>query len=192
MSLIIRCQTSQGMHRLTFPSKNATFGDLQSAIQTKYTISPDAQVISRTRPNAPEFIENVSPQTKLTDIGLKHGTIIYLIMVDNQINSFKEKQKTEQPPQEKKSMDTDDNEEEKSSNKNNTKSGGYKLKPMAKRKKKGPSKMKIDELKQDEVVDNGPKHIPFHEFIQERQRKFAKTQPWNIDPPQPDYKRMSS
>ena len=190
MSLIIRCQTSQGMHRLTFPSKNATFGDLQSAIQSKYAISPDAQVISKTRPNAPEFIENVSSDTKLSDINLKHGTIIYLIMVDNQINSFKEKQKAQQAPQDSNSMDTDDNDEEKTSNNNNTKSGTYQLKPMAKRKKKGPSKMKLDELKHDEVVDSGPKHIPFHEFIQERQRKFAKTQPWNIDPPKPDYKRM--
>ena len=190
MSLIIRCQTSQGMHRLTFPSKDATFSDLQSAIETKYGISPDAQVISKQRPNNPDFIENVSSNAKLSDIGLSHGTIIYLIMVDNQINNFKQKQQTQIPPQQSSSNGNDNDEQKYTTNNTSSKPKSYTLKPMSQRKKKGPSKMKLDELKQDPVVDNGPKHIPFHEFIQERQRKFAKTQPWNIDPPQYNYSRM--
>eukprot|EP00486_Rosalina_sp_Unknown_P005724 CAMPEP_0201570674 /NCGR_PEP_ID=MMETSP0190_2-20130828/13022_1 /ASSEMBLY_ACC=CAM_ASM_000263 /TAXON_ID=37353 /ORGANISM="Rosalina sp." /LENGTH=157 /DNA_ID=CAMNT_0047994445 /DNA_START=247 /DNA_END=717 /DNA_ORIENTATION=- len=112
-------------------------------------------------------------------------------MVDNQVNGFKEKEKEQQQQsqqsQAKESMDTD-NDEQKYNNNNNTKSkASFQLKPMAQRKKKGPNKMRIDEIKQEPVVDAGPKHIPFHEFIQERQRKFAK-QPWNIDPPKYDYK----
>ena len=98
-ALIIRCQTSQGMLDLTFSSTNATFGDLQSAIMIKYGIASNAQIISKTPPNTPQFIENVSPQTKLSDIGLNDGDIIYLIMSESQINFFKQKQEIERPTQ---------------------------------------------------------------------------------------------
>ena len=182
MSFIIRCQTNQGMHRLPFPSPSATFADLQSAIQKKYNIDPEAQVISRTRPNAPDFIDNVSPSATLQSIGLKHGTIIYLIMVENQVQQYKQQQEAAKSNEEQKDW--------KPPTSSTTSSGGSALKPMPRRKKKVMSK-RLDDLKNDEddVVDAGPKHIPFHEYIEERQRKLAKTQPWNIDPPKYNYKR---
>jgi len=42
----------------------------------------------------------------------------------------------------------------------------------------------VNEVKAE---DKPPKHIPFHDFIEARQRTYAKT-PWNIDPPAPNYK----
>jgi len=196
MSFVIRCiASSDGVKtRLTLPTKNATFGELQSEIQSKYGVSPDVQVINRTdfrcKPlSPPQFIENASPSTKLTALGINHGDAIYLVLADNQVQTYNEKQKQEsqstansladskaEPDTEQKYQSTD------------SKAKTYALKPLAQRKKKGPLKMNLDELKQDPVVDAGPKHVPFHEFIQERQRKLAKTQPWNIDPPKFDYK----
>jgi len=180
MSFIIRCQTNQGMHRLPFPSSAATFGDLQSAIEKKYKVAPDAQVISRTRPNAPDFIDNVSPSASLQSVGLKHGSIIYLILVENQVAQFKSAQKQ---------SESQSAAEQKDWKPPSSDTGGSALKPMANRKKKAMTK-RLDDLKNDadDVVDAGPKHIPFHEYIEERQRKLAKTQPWNIDPPKYDYR----
>eukprot|EP01083_Nonionella_stella_P238536 835811_1 len=182
MSLIIRVQTSQGTHRLTFNSKNATFGELQSAIESKYGISSDAQMISRTRPNTPDFIENISSNTKLCDIGLKHGIMIYLILADNQVDAYKQTAQN-QKPQSIKSSESKDNNEQKYQSKNTKKS--YTLKPVAKRK--AQTTKKLTDLKPEPEVDAGPKHVPFHEFIEARQQKFAKTQPWNIDPPTYNY-----
>ena len=183
MAYIIRCQTNQGMHRLSFPSKSATFSDLQSAIEKKYNIDPDAQVISRTRPNAPEFIENVAPSASLKSIGLNHGAIIYLIMVENQVKQYKSALQKEQAQSKEEQKDW-------KPPSSSSGGGGSALKPMPKRKAKSMSK-RLDDLKneEDDVVDAGPKHIPFHEYIEERQRKFAKSQPWNIDPPKYDYTR---
>eukprot|EP01084_Bolivina_argentea_P047642 87813_1 len=185
MALIIRVQTSQGTHRVTFQSKTATFSELQTAIESKYGIPAETQVLSRTRPNAPDFIENVSPNTPLVDIGLTHGTMIYLIMVKNQIESYKEANSKQQQQQ----AIASDNSEQKYESQSNT---GFKLKAVTKHKSKVRSK-RLSDLKNDadDVVDAGPKHVPFHEYIEERQRKFAKTQPWNIDPPQYDYKPVA-
>jgi len=39
----------------------------------------------------------------------------------------------------------------------------------------------------NKLKDKPPNHIPFHEFIKERQKTYEK-KPWKIDPPIPDYK----
>eukprot|EP01084_Bolivina_argentea_P052539 96507_1 len=77
---------------------------------------------------------------------------------------------------------------------NNQSTSSYKLKPLPSRKNKNKSLQKtLDDLKTDEnkIEDAGPKHVPFHEWIQARQKKFGKTQPWNIDPPKYDYKPVA-
>ena len=119
---IIRYQTSQSIDWLPIPSPSATFADLQSAIQKKYNIDPEAQVISRTRPNAPDFIDNVSPSATLQSIGLKHGTIIYLIMVENQVQQYKQQQEAAKSNEEQKDW--------KPPTSSTTSSGGSALKPM--------------------------------------------------------------
>lgn len=178
MSFIIRIQTSQGMHRLSFSSPSATFGDLQKAIEAKYSITPDAQVLSRSRPNNPDFIENISPTTSLSSMGLKHGSILYLIMVQNQVESFKQSQTK--------------NDEQKSPTSTTSSNPTSKLKPAPNAKKGRKMKARLDDLvnekdEKEKEAEAGPKHVPFHEYIEERQRKFGKTQPWNIDPPKYNY-----
>ena len=190
MTFILRIQTSQGTHRISFPSKNATFGDLQSSIQQKYGIAPDAQVLSRSRPNNPDFIDNAPANTRLIDMKLSHGTMLYLIMVKNQIDSFKATKAKNQAIEQKDAMDVDDDDTDQKYQSQPQKKKAYALKPLNQRTKRATSK-KLADLKndKDEIADAGPKHIPFHEYIEERQRKLAKTQPWNIDPPKYNYKR---
>ena len=188
--LVIRVETSQGQYRINFPSRNVTFGDLQSKIQTKYGIVPDAQVLSRGRPPNLDFIENVSQNSKLTDIGLQHGAQIWLIMVKSQEDEYRQNNKKKESQRTNNPHSSPMDQDEKKSNNNRSK-----LKQMNTTLSGG--KMTYQEIgkkvaKDDEEkeANRGPKHIPFHEFIEERQRKFAKTQPWNIDPPKYNYKRM--
>merc|ERR1719197_1859658 len=55
--------------------------------------------------------------------------------------------------------------------------------------KRKMQQMEIADLPELKPEDKGPKHIAFHEWIEERQRKYAK-QPWNIDPPKLSYNHV--
>ncbi|ETO26693.1 hypothetical protein RFI_10444 [Reticulomyxa filosa] len=159
-SFVIRVESSRGMFRAEFPSNQATFGELQQKIQDKFGIAPDLQVLSLTRPSQPQFVKSNSKDT-LAKIGLQHGQVLYLILATNQSEAVSTKQKEE------KEAETD------------------KDKPKAK-----SVTLKTSEWVNDpkhRVEDTGPKHVPFHEWIEDRQKKYA-NQPWNIDPPTFDYK----
>jgi len=150
------------MFRADFVSEQTTFQHLQKKIQEKYGIPPELQVLSLTRINKPQFI-TANPSDSFSKMGLRHGQILYLILANNQSTAVAEKQ-------EKEHDHLLEHASEKSKNKSVT--------------------LQTSEWVNDpkhKVEDTGPKHIPFHEWIEDRQKKNA-NQPWNIDPPTFDYR----
>ena len=208
---ILRIETSRGRKRLTFDSDQVPFSQLQSEIESQYGVNPDEQILSRRPPSNPDFIEVSSNTNSLSQIGLKHGDLIYLVLGKNHLSNYLQQEqeaKAAQTEQLKKnanvpttasnnnnnnngsnSMEIDSKEEEKSSGRT---SSNYVLPSSGTRKI--PNKITLDTSEwvndpKHKIVDSGPKHTPFHKWIEDRQKKYA-NQPWNIDPPTFDYRCM--
>ncbi len=92
---------------------------------------------------------------------------MYLVLGDNHAAEYSLKQKEKREKEEKKQEDKD---------------GGYK------RPKGGMVTLSTSTwVNREDDTPKGPKHLPFHDWIEERQRKY-KNQPWNIDPPSHEIK----
>ena len=197
---ILRVETSRGRKRMTFDSGDVTFREFQSQLEKEYGVAPDEQILSRRPPANPDFIEASNPDDSLKGCGLKHGDLIYFIMGKNHLDNFMSQQRQARAAQEDRlrknaNVPAASNGDEKQdmkvdSNDNGNRNSNYQL--PSSNTRKIPNKITLDTSKwvndpKHKIEDNGPKHVPFHKWIEDRQKKYA-NQPWNIDPPKFDYR----
>ena len=201
---ILRVNSQMGQNvRFYFDSSSSTLMELKQEINNKYGIPNDQQILSKTVPSNPNFIES-NDDTKLCDIGLKHGDRIWLVMGKNHIQNIKNKQ--QQIKAQKQTLNNNkgiyslkNNNNNNNSNidamnidldeiKSNDNNGSYKLKPIKRNNGKWVtmSTSKYVNDPKHKIEDKGAKHKSFHEWIQERQKKFKNKQ-WLIDPPKYNY-----
>lgn len=82
--VILRVQSSLGTARFNFESvEKSTLGDLKKQIKDKWKISEGNQILSYKPFSDPQFLED-SAKASLRDLGLKHGSMLYVQLSENE------------------------------------------------------------------------------------------------------------